>query len=69
MRPTHRSDLKYALRVEFTDCETGVLLLDGKVVIDTDLNKNIDVINNNKFTNEDTKLLVKNMLTDILNNI
>ena len=69
MRPTHRNDLKYALRVEFTDCETGVLLLDGKVVIDTDLNKNIDVINNNKFTNEDTKLLVKNMLTDILNNI
>lgn len=69
MKPSHRSDLKYALRVDFVDCETGVLLLDGKVMIDNNLNKDIEVINNDDFANEDTKLLVKNMLKDVLNNI
>lgn len=69
MKPTHRSDLKYALKVEFLDCETGVLLLDGKITIDNNLNKDKRIISNDNFANEDTRLLVKNMLKDMLNNI
>lgn len=52
MKPSHRSDLKYTLKVEFLDCETGRTLY-GDVIIDEDDKKNIELKGIENFTNDE----------------